>query len=78
MAQSAADGFVPVPAASADTSAPLLRAPRPVVEAEQVRSFLYPGEDRLDDVNMSIWEHLEELRDRALISAGACTAMIQA
>lgn len=80
MAQSAADGFVPVPAASADTSAPLslaATAPPPDRQAEQVRSFLYPGEDQLpDDVNMSIWEHLEELRDRALISAGACTAMI--
>ena len=44
---------------------------------EQVRSFLYPGEDQLpDDVNMTIWEHLEELRDRALVSAGACAVAI--
>jgi len=52
-------------------------APPPEKQAEQVRSFLYPGEEELpDDVNMTLWEHLEELRDRALISAGACTAMI--
>ena len=53
-------------------------APPPSVSAEQVRSFLYPGEEELpDDVNMTIWEHLEELRDRALVSARrACTAAI--
>ena len=52
-------------------------APPPERQAEQVRSFLYPGEEELpDDVNMTIWEHLEELRDRALVSAGACTAAI--
>jgi|TARA_B110000977_G_scaffold107412_1_gene139846 hypothetical protein len=52
-------------------------APPPEKQAEQVRSFLYPGESELpDDVNMTVWEHLEELRDRALISAGACTAAI--
>lgn len=77
MAQSAADGFVPVPAAREAPRSLAASAPSAERQAEQVRSFLYPGEDQLpDDVNMSIWEHLEELRDRALISAGACTAMI--
>jgi hypothetical protein len=47
-------------------------APAPEKQAESVRSFLYPGEDELpDDVNMSIWEHLDELRERALISSAA-------
>lgn len=46
-------------------------------QKETVRSFLYPGEEELpDDVEMSIWEHLEELRDRALISSGAVAAGI--
>ena len=92
MAQSAADGFVPAaaaPPAPAPLSASSGEAPRasngglatlappPERQAEQVRSFLYPGEEELpDDVNMTIWEHLEELRDRALVSAGACTAAI--
>lgn len=93
MAQSAADGFVPANAAPEPVMAPLkdpvmatqtrqntglaTLAPPPEQQAEQVRSFLYPGEEQLpDDVNMTVWEHLEELRDRALISAGACTAMI--
>ena len=49
-----------------------VEAPPEDVQREQVRSFLYPGEDELpDDVSMTIWEHLEELRERALISAAA-------
>ena len=72
MASSAADGFVP---AAANSGVPALAsvAPPPERQQEQVRSFLYPGEEELpDDVNMTIWEHLEELRDRAIVSAGAC------
>ena len=47
------------------------------VQREQVRRFLYPGEDELpDDVSMTIWEHLEELRERALVSAVAVGALI--
>ena len=72
MASSAADGFVP---AAANSGVPALAtiAPPPECQQEQVRSFLYPGEEELpDDVNMTIWEHLEELRDRAIVSAGAC------
>ena len=43
-------------------------APPESVQREQVRSFLYPGEDELpDDVSMTIWEHLEELRELSLI-----------
>ena len=79
MASSAADGFVPAAAAAAPRPVPALAAaaPPPERQAEQVRSFLYPGEDELpDDVNMTIWEHLEELRDRALVSAGACAVAI--
>ena len=67
------------PAAAAPRPVPVLAAaaPPPERQAEQVRSFLYPGEDELpDDVNMTIWEHLEELRDRALVSAGACAVAI--
>ena len=44
-----------------------LSIPDEQAQKETVRSFLYPGEEELpDDVEMSIWEHLEELRDRAL------------
>jgi len=51
--------------------------PAPETQVDSVRSFLYPGDDALpDDVNMSIWEHLDELRDRALISAGAVTGAV--
>lgn len=74
MASSAADGFVPAPRPVPALAA---AAPPPEKQAERVRSFLYPGEDELpDDVNMTIWEHLEELRDRALVSAGACAVAI--
>jgi sec-independent protein translocase protein TatC len=77
MASSAADGFVPAPAAPRPVPALAAAAPPPERQTEQVRSFLYPGEDQLpDDVNMTIWEHLEELRDRALVSAGACAVAI--
>ena len=54
-----------------------LSIPDEQAQKETVRSFLYPGEEELpDDVEMSIWEHLEELRDRALISSGAVAAGI--
>jgi sec-independent protein translocase protein TatC len=54
-----------------------VEAPPESVQREQVRSFLYPGEDELpDDVSMTIWEHLEELRERALVSAVAVGALI--
>ena len=80
MESSAADGFVPPPATSSSSSSSsslASLAPAPETQQEQVRSFLYPDEDQLpDDVNMTVWEHLEELRDRALISAGACAAAI--
>jgi sec-independent protein translocase protein TatC len=53
----------------------LLQPPNEQVQKETVRSFLYPSEEELpDDIEMSIWEHLEELRDRALISSGAVAA----
>ena len=72
MASSAADGFVTAPSNSG-VAALAAAAPPPERQREQVRSFLYPGEEELpDDVNMTIWEHLEELRDRAIVSAGAC------
>ena len=54
-----------------------LSVPDEQTQTETVRSFLYPGEDELpDDVEMSIWEHLDELRDRALVSSGAVAAGI--
>jgi len=72
-----------VPLASAATTTTVkkkrtfVEAPPEDVQREQVRSFLYPGEDELpDDVSMTIWEHLEELRERALISAAAVGALI--
>ena len=72
MASSAADDFVPAPSNSG-VAALAAAAPPPERQREQVRSFLYPGEEELpDDVNITIWEHLEELRDRAIVSAGAC------
>ncbi|CEF99543.1 Sec-independent periplasmic protein translocase,conserved site [Ostreococcus tauri] len=54
-----------------------VEAPSEAAQREQVRSFLYPGEDQLpDDVSMTIWEHLEELRERALVSAAAVGSLI--
>jgi len=54
-----------------------VRAPEPEEQRERVRSFLYPGEDELpDDVEMTIWEHLEELRERAIVSAAVCGTLI--
>ena len=67
----------PTSLAVVDRPAASAMVPAEEEQASAVRSFLYPGEDQLpDDVNMSIWEHLEELRDRALVSAGAVAAMI--
>lgn len=42
-----------------------------------VQKWLYPGKEQLpDDVEMSIWEHLEELRERILISVACVGAAI--
>jgi len=42
-----------------------------------VQSFLYPSPDELpDEVQMSIWDHLEELRERTLVAAAACAGCI--
>jgi len=62
---------------SSPLSSAALSLPDEQTQKETVRSFLYPGEEELpDDVEMSIWEHLEELRDRALVSSGAVAACI--
>ena len=81
----ASGGFEPAAATTTTTTTTTKKqsqslatmAPPAEKQSEAVRSFLYPGEDQLpDDVSMSIWEHLEELRDRALISSAAVTVMI--
>lgn len=42
-----------------------------------MQSFLYPDSSELpDDVQMTIWDHLEELRGRILVSAGAVGALV--
>jgi sec-independent protein translocase protein TatC len=63
----------------ARSAAPQLWPPQ--VEAEQqrtaVQSFLYPAAEELpDDVQMTIWDHLEELRERAAVSAGAVGLLV--
>jgi sec-independent protein translocase protein TatC len=66
-----------VPLSAAQKSAAFVKAPAADKQREQVRSFLYPGEDELpDDVEMTIWEHLEELRERALVSAAVVGTLI--
>ncbi|CAI5491014.1 unnamed protein product [Closterium sp. Naga37s-1] len=41
-------------------------------ERTPIQKWLNPGQDELpDDVPMSIWDHLEELRERVLVSVGA-------
>jgi sec-independent protein translocase protein TatC len=66
-----------VPLTAAQKSAAFVKAPEPDKQREQVRSFLYPGEEELpDDVEMTIWEHLEELRERALVSAAVVGTLI--
>ena len=70
--------MVPMSAATTVKKArAFVEAPSEEKQREQVRSFLYPGEDQLpDDVSMTIWEHLEELRERALVSAAAVGSLI--
>eukprot|EP00963_Diacronema_lutheri_P002577 scaffold177_cov334-Pavlova_lutheri.AAC.80 len=42
-----------------------------------IQKFLYPDPEELpDDVEMTIWEHLEELRERVLVSAAAVSVAI--
>lgn len=42
-----------------------------------IQKFLYPSKDELpDDVEMPIWDHLEELRERVLISVAFVGAAI--
>jgi len=51
--------------------------PDSVTQKESVRSFLYPDQGELpDDVNMTIWEHLDELRERVVVSAGAVSVLV--
>ena len=46
-------------------------------EKTAVQKFLFPEKDELpDDVEMSIWEHLDELRERVLVSVIGVGAMI--
>ena len=45
----------------------------PASEKTAVQRFLYPDKDELpDDLEMPIWDHLEELRERVLLSGIAC------
>lgn len=42
-----------------------------------IQKFLYPDPEELpDDVEMTIWEHLEELRERVMVSAAAVSVAI--
>jgi sec-independent protein translocase protein TatC len=69
--------MTPLDKAPAVAKQSFVAAPTADRQREQVRSFLYPGEDELpDDVSMTIWEHLEELRERAIVSAAVVSALI--
>lgn len=69
--------MTPLDKAPAVAKQSFVAAPTAERQREQVRSFLYPGEDELpDDVSMTIWEHLEELRERAIVSAAVVSALI--
>lgn len=53
--------------------------PDEATQRAAVQSFLYPDPEELpDDSAMSIWDHLEELRSRAAVSAGAVAALVLA
>ena len=46
-------------------------------ELSPIQKFLYPEKNELpDDVEMSIWDHLEELRERIFVSVGFVGASI--
>lgn len=46
-------------------------------ERTPIQKWLYPDKEELpDDVEMSIWDHLEELRQRIFVSVGAVGAAI--
>ena len=46
-------------------------------ELSPIQKWLNPGPDELpDDMPMSIWDHLEELRSRVLVSVGFVGAAI--
>lgn len=50
---------------------------RDLEAASPLQSFLFPDPTELpDDVEMSVWDHLEELRQRVFISVGAVGAAI--
>lgn len=69
--------MTPLDKAPAVAKQSFVAAPTADRQREQVRSFLYPGDDELpDDVSMTIWEHLEELRERAIVSAAVVSALI--
>ena len=64
---------------ASDAFPALLAAGQKDEEATAVQKFLFPPKEELpDDVDMSIWEHLEELRDRVLVAfigVGICIAV---
>lgn len=46
-------------------------------EKSPIEKFLNPGKDELpDDFRMPVWDHLEELRERVLVSVLACGVAI--
>lgn len=50
---------------------------RDLEAASPLQTFLFPDKEELpDDVEMSVWDHLEELRQRVFVSVGAVGACI--
>mmetsp|Transcript_25887 Transcript_25887/g.82433 ORF Transcript_25887/g.82433 Transcript_25887/m.82433 type:complete len:359 (+) Transcript_25887:286-1362(+) len=44
-----------------------------VEEKTEIQKFLFPDADELpDDIEMSIWDHFEELRERVLVATAGC------
>ena len=62
---------------SAPSSTPTSLADPEEEEASALQKFLFPPADELpDEVEMSIWDHLEELRERIAVSGGAVGALM--
>eukprot|EP00244_Chara_vulgaris_P011693 TRINITY_DN589_c1_g1_i2.p1 TRINITY_DN589_c1_g1~~TRINITY_DN589_c1_g1_i2.p1 ORF type:complete len:331 (-),score=54.88 TRINITY_DN589_c1_g1_i2:156-1115(-) len=58
-----------------DAQSMLLPPSSGLLSKGQIESFLYPDKEELpDDVEMTIWDHLEELRQRVFLSVGAVGA----
>lgn len=66
-------GNLPPPDVQPSQPAPLQSA----VQPSAIQKFIRPSEEELpDDLSMPIWDHLEELRERVLISGLAAALAI--